>query len=156
MCSQAWETMFQRDLKVSSSPTDWMDDVQTATTYISFFWLNKTRTWASCKKNIISVPDGSDSKESTCSAGDPRSIPGSGWSPGEGNGYSLQYSPWIEEPGRLPFMGLQRVRHDWATNIQHNKTRTWTSCWKKIISDSVWIHLSSLQGANINRQVLGW
>ena len=25
--------------------------------------------------------------------------------------------PWTEEPDRLPFMGLQRVRHDWATNI---------------------------------------
>ena len=22
--------------------------------------------------------------------------------------------PWIEEPGRLQFMGLQRVGHDWA------------------------------------------
>ena len=35
---------------------------------------------------------GSDSKESTCSAGDPGSIPGSGRSPGEGNGYPLQNS----------------------------------------------------------------
>ena len=24
--------------------------------------------------------------------------------------------PWTEEPGRLQSMGLQRVRHDWATN----------------------------------------
>ena len=24
-------------------------------------------------------------------------------------------SPWIEEPGGLQSMGLQRVRHDWAT-----------------------------------------
>ena len=31
-------------------------------------------------------------KESTCSAGDPSSIPGSGRSPGEGKGYPLQYS----------------------------------------------------------------
>ena len=23
-------------------------------------------------------------------------------------------NPWTEEPGRLQFMGLQRVRHDWA------------------------------------------
>ena len=34
----------------------------------------------------------SDSKESACSAGDPGSIPGSGRSPGEGNGNPLQYS----------------------------------------------------------------
>ena len=25
--------------------------------------------------------------------------------------------PWTEEPGGLQFMGLQRLRHDWATNI---------------------------------------
>ena len=24
--------------------------------------------------------------------------------------------PWTEDPGRLQSMGLQRVRHDWATN----------------------------------------
>ena len=23
--------------------------------------------------------------------------------------------PWIEEPGGLQFMGLQRLRHDWAS-----------------------------------------
>ena len=34
----------------------------------------------------------SDSKASTCSAGDPGSIPGLGRSPGEGNGNPLQYS----------------------------------------------------------------
>ena len=33
----------------------------------------------------------SDSKESTCSEGDPGLIPGLGRSPGEGNGYPLQY-----------------------------------------------------------------
>ena len=38
------------------------------------------------------VPGGSDGKESACSAGDLYSISGSGRSPGEGNGYPLQYS----------------------------------------------------------------
>ena len=38
------------------------------------------------------LPGGSDSKESAYNAGDPGSIPGSGRSPGEGNGYLLQYS----------------------------------------------------------------
>ena len=37
-------------------------------------------------------PGGSDGKESACSGRDPGSIPGSGRFPGEGNGYSLQYS----------------------------------------------------------------
>ena len=35
---------------------------------------------------------GSDGKESACNAGDLGLIPGSGRSPGEGNGYPLQYS----------------------------------------------------------------
>ena len=36
-------------------------------------------------------PGGSDDKESACNAGDLGSIPGSGRSPGEGNGNPLQY-----------------------------------------------------------------
>ena len=40
-------------------------------------------------------PGCSDCKESACSVRDPGSIPGSGRSPGEGSGYSLQYS-WLE------------------------------------------------------------
>ena len=49
--------------------------------------------------------DVTDGKESAGNAGDLDSIPGSGRSPGEGNGYPLQYSSWrilwTEEPGRL-------------------------------------------------------
>ena len=37
-------------------------------------------------------PGGSDGKESACDAGNVGSIPGSGRSPGEGNGNPLQYS----------------------------------------------------------------
>ena len=36
-------------------------------------------------------PDVSDSEESACNPGDLGSIPGSGRSPGEGNGNPLQY-----------------------------------------------------------------
>ena len=42
-------------------------------------------------------PGGSDGKASACNAGDPGSIPGSGRSPGEGNGNSLQHS-CLENP----------------------------------------------------------
>ena len=41
---------------------------------------------------IVGFPCGSAGKESACSAGDLGLIPGLGRSPGEGNGYSLQYS----------------------------------------------------------------
>ena len=40
----------------------------------------------------MGFPDSSVGKESTCKAGDPSSIPGSGRSAGEGVGYPLQYS----------------------------------------------------------------
>ena len=45
----------------------------------------------------MGFPGGSDGKESAGNAGDPGSIPGSGRSPGEGNGKPLQYS-CLENP----------------------------------------------------------
>ena len=73
-----------------------------------------------CHRHLMSTfCGGSDSKESAYNAGDPGSIPESGTSPGEGNGSPLQFYawkiPWIEEPGGLQFMRLQRVGHNWAT-----------------------------------------
>ena len=58
-------------------------------------------------------------KESACNAGDLASIPGSGRTPGEGNGNPLQYS-CLENPmdrGALQATvhGVARVRHDLAT-----------------------------------------
>ena len=41
---------------------------------------------------IGGFPGDSDGKESTCNAGTVGSIPGSGRSPGEGNGNPLQYT----------------------------------------------------------------
>ena len=52
-------------------------------------------------------------KESACNTGDVGSIPGSGRSPGKGNGNPLQYSGLensTEEPGGMQFRGLKRVR----------------------------------------------
>ena len=50
---------------------------------------------------------------------DEGSVPGSGRSPGGGNGNPLQYpcleSPWTEKPGGLQSTESKRVRHDWAT-----------------------------------------
>ena len=42
-------------------------------------------------------PDDSDGKESTCNSGDQSLIPGLGKSPGEENGYPLQFS-CLENP----------------------------------------------------------
>ena len=46
---------------------------------------------------LIFCPHGSEGKESTCSAGDPGSIPGLGRSSGGGHGSPLQY-PCPESP----------------------------------------------------------
>ena len=48
--------------------------------------------WVRLIVSNLGFPGGSDVKESACNAGDPGSIPGLGSSPGEGNGYPLQYS----------------------------------------------------------------
>ena len=45
----------------------------------------------------MDFPGGSDDKESTCNAGELGTVPGSGRSPGEGNGNPLQYS-CLENP----------------------------------------------------------
>ena len=49
------------------------------------------------ESQYVMFPGGSVSKESACSKGDLHAIPGSGRSPGEGNGNPLQYS-CLENP----------------------------------------------------------
>ena len=63
----------------------------------------------------IGFPGGSVGKEFICNVGDLDSIPGSGRSPGEGNGNPLQYSCLensVAEPGVLQSMRSQKARHD--------------------------------------------
>ena len=65
-------------------------------------------------------PDGSDSKESTCSVGDLGSIPGLGRSPWRRAWQPTPVflpgeSPWTEEPRGLQSVGSQRVGQDSAT-----------------------------------------
>ena len=67
--------------------------------------------------NMQDFPGDSDGKEAVCRAGDLDWIPGSRRSPGEGNGYPLQYcclenSMEEEEPDGLQSTGSQIVRHD--------------------------------------------
>ena len=51
---------------------------------------------------MLGFPDNSVGKESTCSAGDPGSIPGSGRSAAEGIGYPLQYSSLVAQLVKNP------------------------------------------------------
>ena len=66
-------------------------------------------------RHILPFRGGSDGKESTCNTGDPGSIPGPGRSPGEGNGYPLQYS----------CLGNPMVRRVWWATV-HGVTKNWT------------------------------
>ena len=60
-------------------------------------------------------PGGSDSEESACNVEDPDLIPGAGRSPGEGNGYPLQYS-CLENP---------MDKEAWWATV-HRVARSWT------------------------------
>ena len=67
----------------------------------------------------MGYPCSSVGKESACNAGDPGLIPGSGRSPGEGNGNPLQYSclenPMDRGAWQATVHGVTKVRHDLAT-----------------------------------------
>ena len=65
--------------------------------------------------NVVGFPGGSDGKESACIAGDLNLIPGLGRSPGEGNGYPLQYS----------HLENSRDRAAWQATV-HGVTKNWT------------------------------
>ena len=58
-------------------------------------------------------PNSTDGKESTCNAGDPGLIPGSGRSAGEGIGYPLQYS-WASPVAQL----VKNPSAMWKTWVQ--------------------------------------
>ena len=78
--------------------------------------------WKCCNPVIVKkcFPDGSDDKESAGNAWDLGLIPGSGRSPGEGNGYPLQYSCLENSMDRGPWwatvQGSKRIGHGWVTN----------------------------------------
>ena len=84
---------------------------------VSWPWLLRLEIYV-VKLTWWGFPGGSDSKESTCSAGDLGLIPGLGRSPGKGNGYPLQYS------------GLENSidRGAWQSTVCGvAKSRTWLS-----------------------------
>ena len=83
------------------------------TNIIIGFWLRAWSLWG--------FLGGADAKESTCNAGDWILIPVSE-DPLE-NGMASCSSilawriPWTEEPGGLQFMGLQRVKRNWESEL---------------------------------------
>ena len=82
------------------------------------------------KNDILKETEGfahsSVGKEYACNAGDPGLIPGSGRSPGEGNGSPLQY-PCLESPNgreacRATLHGVTRIGHNLAPKSPPKET----------------------------------
>ena len=82
----------------------------------------------SYKLNLRDFPCDSAGKESICNEGDLGLIPGLGRSPGEGNGYPLQYPglenpvddlPWdhkqLDTTERLSLLGISQGTRDWVS-----------------------------------------
>ena len=86
------------------------------------------------------LPYSSDGKEFACNAGDGSLIPGSGRSPGEGNGNPLQYS-WLENPmdrglrGYSPWGDKESDTTKWLTHTHTHPQ--WGPTGKVTFSDSV-------------------
>ena len=87
--------------------------------FVIAFLARKQRLLISWHRLIWGFPHSSVGKESACSAGDVASIPGSGRSPGEGNGNPLQYSClenlMDREAWEATAHGVTRVGHDLVT-----------------------------------------
>ena len=79
----------------------------TRTTFSSYLFFKITGA------NNQGFPGSSAGEESTCNAGDPSSIPGSGRSAGEGIGYLLKYS-WVSSVAQL----VKNLPSMWETLVQ--------------------------------------
>ena len=84
---------------------------------------------------MVIFPGGSGGEESACNAGDLGSVPGSGRSPGEGNGHPSQYSCLENSMNRGAWWttvhGVTKSPLDW-------KYRTVLS--HSVVSDSLRLH----------------
>ena len=106
------------------SPLGWTGWISLQSKGLSRLFSNPTvqkHQFFGSQLSLIVQLGGSDGKVSAYNAGDLGLIPGSGRSPGEGNGSPLQYfcleNPMDKVPGRLQSMGLQRVGHNWVTSL---------------------------------------
>ena len=95
--------------------------------------------------NVGGFPDSSVGKESTCSAGDLSSIPGSGRLAGERMGYPLQYS-WASLVAQLiknpPAMRETRVQSlGWEDPLEKGKaTHSSIFAWNFSMDRRAWWH----------------
>ena len=112
-----WDEWFDRSVarELTWPPGDGLTDEITVESEqgLSTRFSQRTLSFGDTLCESDGFPDSSVGKESACNAGDPRSIPGSGRSSGEGIGYPLQYSSLENSMVCIESdMGSQRVRHE--------------------------------------------
>ena len=115
---------------VESSQTRAGTQVPCTARWILSYW---TTTEAPVMASIytaptVGFPGSSVGKESTCDAGDPGLIPGSGRSPGEGIGYPLQYS-WASRVAQL-VKNPPTMRETWVQSL----------CWEDPLEKGMATH----------------
>ena len=102
----------------SSQPRDW---TRVSCIVDRHFTVWATNQFYKFKPYFLGFPGGSDGKASAYNAGDPGSIPGSGRSPGKGNGNPHSILawriPWTEEPGGLQSRGCKELNTTEGTHI---------------------------------------
>ena len=81
--------------------------------WASVFFVTSWGNGSTSDSRFLGFPGGSDGKESACNARDPGSIPGRGRSPGEENGYPLQYFG-LENSRECIVHGVAKSRHNWS------------------------------------------
>ena len=102
-------------------------------------------------KSVTGFPGGSDGKASAYNAGDPDLIPGSGRSPGKGNGNPLQYS-CLENPmdGVAWWATVHGVAKSWTRLSDFTFTVLLGSCFilGERLSCVVGLGVDELKGSN--------
>ena len=90
-------------------------DLPTSKNFLKISYTLRFMDFDKCFLSCGTSPGGSEVKVSACNAGDLGSIPGSGRSPGEGNGNPLQYS-CLENPmdGEAWWATVQGVAKNWT------------------------------------------
>ena len=88
--------------------------------FFLFFFMAEYQPFVRVYHFFGGFPGGSEVKASASNAGDPGSVPGSGRSPGEGNGNPLQYS-YLENPmdGEAWYATVHRVAESATTEQPH-------------------------------------
>ena len=90
--------------------------------------VHKTEWLGICYLDLVGFPGDPAGKESACHAGEAGLIPGSGRSPGEGNGNPLQYSCLENSMDRGAWQATVHgitMRQDWTSKNIHTYRRTW-------------------------------